>query len=222
MTTPEPHEGRYHALWLRRFHPAPDRAVRPVCLPHAGGAASFFFPLSRALSADLDVLAVQYPGRQDRWQEKGVESLDELARQVYESIAPLADRPLALFGHSMGATLAFEVARLLEQRAGGRTGVPVRLGAPGTLPAPRRDRASARRRGAARRCMPPIRAAFSARRAAWGRPERQMGVTTGRTSSLNQSHRPDPPTGRRPPVPRPRQYRVRPSHGSALDPREPR
>ncbi|MEU4685792.1 thioesterase II family protein [Streptomyces xinghaiensis] len=118
MTAPEPHEGRHHALWLRRFHPAPDRAIRLFCLPHAGGAASFFVPLSRALSADLDVLAVQYPGRQDRWREEGVESLGELARQVYESIAPLADRPLALFGHSMGATLAFEVARLLERRAG--------------------------------------------------------------------------------------------------------
>ncbi|MFG2209033.1 thioesterase II family protein [Streptomyces sp. NPDC048638] len=88
-----------------------------VCLPHAGGSASFSFPLSRSLSADLDVIAVQYPGRQDRWRERCMENLDELAERVYATVALLTDRPLSLFGHSMGAALGFEVARLLEQRA---------------------------------------------------------------------------------------------------------
>lgn len=47
--------------WIRRFHPAPDAPVRLVCFPHAGGSASFYFPMPKALSGDLDVLNLQYP-----------------------------------------------------------------------------------------------------------------------------------------------------------------
>ncbi|WP_327418315.1 thioesterase II family protein [Streptomyces sp. NBC_01233] len=106
-------------LWIRRYHPADDSAVRLLCLPHAGGSASFYFPVSQALSPGIEVLAVQYPGRQDRRLEPCPDSIAELA----DSLLPLlvdewADRPLALFGHSMGASLAFELAGLLEQRAG--------------------------------------------------------------------------------------------------------
>ncbi|KAA2267020.1 thioesterase [Solihabitans fulvus] len=104
--------------WIRRFHPAPDSATRLVCLPHAGGSASFFFPVSRALSPAVDVLAVQYPGRQDRHTEPTVDSVPELADLIFAALRPWLDRPLALFGHSMGATVGFEVARRLEQRAG--------------------------------------------------------------------------------------------------------
>ncbi len=100
--------------WLRRFHPAPEAKARLVCLPHAGGSASFYFPVSRALSASVEVLAAQYPGRQDRRSEKCVEDIGELADRLAEALLGWTDRPLALFGHSMGATVAFEVARRLE------------------------------------------------------------------------------------------------------------
>lgn len=104
--------------WLRCFHPAPDSPVRLVCFPHAGGSASFYFAFSKALAGHAEVLAVQYPGRQDRWAEHRVEDLRELARGAFEALKPYTDRPLALFGHSMGSTAAFETARLLEQEAG--------------------------------------------------------------------------------------------------------
>jgi surfactin synthase thioesterase subunit len=103
-------------LWIRRYHPAPDAAVRLVCLPHAGGSASYFFQVSKELSPDFDVLAVQYPGRQDRRDERCVDSIAELADAVTAVLLPVTDRPVVLFGHSMGATLAFEVARRLERR----------------------------------------------------------------------------------------------------------
>ncbi|WP_067968112.1 thioesterase II family protein [Nocardiopsis trehalosi] len=111
--------------WIRRFHPAPDAAVRLVCLPHAGGSASWFFPLSRALGGAADVLAVQYPGRQDRQAEPGITDLGELADGVHAALAPWADRPLVLFGHSMGALVAFEVARRLRRSGGGAAGLVV-------------------------------------------------------------------------------------------------
>ena len=103
--------------WVRRFHADPPAdATRLVCFPHAGGSASFFFPVSAALRGRFDVLAVQYPGRQDRRHEKPVSSIPVLADHVFAALRPrLDDRPVAFFGHSMGAVVAYEVARRLEE-----------------------------------------------------------------------------------------------------------
>ncbi|MEU0303043.1 alpha/beta fold hydrolase [Streptomyces sp. NPDC006175] len=103
--------------WVRRFHRADD-SVRLVCLPHAGGSAAFYRPMSAALSPDVSTFAVQYPGRQDRIREPCVESIPELADAIFDALAPLAGESLALFGHSMGATLAFELAVRMEKRLG--------------------------------------------------------------------------------------------------------
>ncbi|MFF7725399.1 thioesterase II family protein [Streptomyces sp. NPDC008001] len=117
-----------NGLWIRRFHPRPGSRVRLVCLPHAGGSASFYFPLSRAMPETVDVLCVQYPGRQDRRTEPLVDSVPALADKVFDALLPWTDQPLALFGHSMGASLAFEVARRLERE---RDIVPAALFASG-------------------------------------------------------------------------------------------
>ncbi|WP_229402155.1 thioesterase II family protein [Micromonospora okii] len=104
------HPAEHVEKWLRRFHATPDCAARLVCLPHAGGSASFFHPVSRALAPTVEVLAVQYPGRQDRRREPPVDNIPDLAEQVLGALRHLDDRPLALFGHSMGAVLGYELA----------------------------------------------------------------------------------------------------------------
>ncbi|MEU3224862.1 alpha/beta fold hydrolase [Streptomyces sp. NPDC006976] len=101
-------------LWVRRFHPAPEQPYRLVCLPHAGGTASAFFSFSQALAAHADVLAIQYPGRQDRRHEPPITVTEELVDAIHQALRPWADRPLVLFGHSMGAVLGFELARRME------------------------------------------------------------------------------------------------------------
>jgi surfactin synthase thioesterase subunit len=101
--------------WIRRFHPAPELPVRLVLLPHAGGSANFYFTLSESLSAHADVLTVQYPGRLDRLAEPCLDSIAELADGVLTALLPLLDRPVVLFGHSMGAMVAFELAGRLER-----------------------------------------------------------------------------------------------------------
>ncbi|MFE7314456.1 thioesterase II family protein [Streptomyces sp. NPDC057555] len=107
------------SLWARCFHPAPAAPTRLFCFPHAGGSASFYFPVSAQLSSVTEVFALQYPGRQDRRKEAGIGDLGALADQVYEALRPLLEeRPSTFFGHSMGATLAFEVARRFEADGG--------------------------------------------------------------------------------------------------------
>ncbi|WP_061289108.1 thioesterase II family protein [Herbidospora cretacea] len=110
-------------LWIRRFHPAPQAPARLVCLPHAGGSASFYMPVSSIMSPKVDVLAVQYPGRQDRRHEPLIPDLMTLADQVAEVLSRWMDRPTALFGHSMGAALAYEVALRLEAAGTAPAGV---------------------------------------------------------------------------------------------------
>lgn len=100
--------------WIRVPHPNPAGPVRLVCLPHAGGAASYYFPMSAALAPDVEVLSVQYPGRHDRRGERPVDDLHVLADQVAEALEPWTDRPFALFGHSYGALVGYEVARRLR------------------------------------------------------------------------------------------------------------
>lgn len=106
-------------LWLRRYHPAPEAGLELVCFPHAGGSATFYQPVARALSPEIDVSVVQYPGRQDRHDEPGVDDIRTLADRIVAVLRPPADRPVAFFGHSMGAVLAFEVARRWQGRGHG-------------------------------------------------------------------------------------------------------
>jgi pyochelin biosynthetic protein PchC len=103
--------------WIRRFHRGPAGAPRLVCFPYAGGGANYVFRLSAALRRDVEVLAVQYPGRQDRLDEPLVDDLTALADRIAATMPEWADRPTAFFGHSMGAVVAYEVARRREGQA---------------------------------------------------------------------------------------------------------
>ncbi|MFF2808879.1 thioesterase II family protein [Streptomyces sp. NPDC058000] len=106
--------------WVRRFRLAPGAPVRLVCFPHAGGAASFFHPLARQLSPDVEVLPVQYPGRQDRRHEPPLTDIGLLAAHLATELSAVLDEgPTAFFGHSMGATVAFETVRRLEREGRG-------------------------------------------------------------------------------------------------------
>lgn len=111
------------STWLRRLGSAAPDAPRLICFPHAGGAAGVFAALARVLAPEVEVLAVQYPGRQDRRREP-VRGLGESAEAVAGELRPRPGRRYALFGHSMGALVAYETARLIEHR---RQPAPERL-----------------------------------------------------------------------------------------------
>ncbi|MDT0447750.1 thioesterase II family protein [Streptomyces hesseae] len=104
------------ALWARRYHPATTATTRLVCFPHAGGSASFFHPVSARFAPGVEVIALQYPGRQDRRHEPCITDIATLADRITDRLMELDDKPTVYFGHSMGAVLAFEVAWRLEQK----------------------------------------------------------------------------------------------------------
>ncbi|MFE2499527.1 thioesterase II family protein [Streptomyces scopuliridis] len=127
--------------WFRRYGqagPGEPGSPRLICFPHAGGAASAYAGLARLLAPHFDVLAVQYPGRQDRRRETPERGITSLAGRIAARLLEGGPGPYVFFGHSMGALVAYETARTLQRW--GSTG-PDRLflsgrGAPGMTPSP--------------------------------------------------------------------------------------
>jgi medium-chain acyl-[acyl-carrier-protein] hydrolase len=89
--------------------------VRLFCFPFAGGGASVYRTWARELPG-IDVIAVQPPGREDRYSEPAYTNLRRLTADLASEIAPLLDRPAVFFGHSMGGAIAYQLAVDLKPR----------------------------------------------------------------------------------------------------------
>jgi surfactin synthase thioesterase subunit len=81
------------------------------CFAHAGGGPAFFRPWRAALAPEIAVRRVLLPGREWRLEESAFRHITELVGPLCTALEPYLDQPYALFGHSMGAVVAFEVAR---------------------------------------------------------------------------------------------------------------
>lgn len=108
--------------------------LRLFCFPYAGGSALIYRKWQEAfpVSSGVEVLPVQLPGRGNRMNEPAFARCEPLVEALAAALTPHFDRPFVFFGHSMGAMIAFELARLLRER---RHPGPQRLFASGS-PAP--------------------------------------------------------------------------------------
>lgn len=106
---------------------------RVVCCPHSGGSAAYFRSWQQLAPADVAVLAVQYPGRQDRLAEPFAVSVREIAEAVAVEISQQPS-PVVLFGHSMGASVAYETARWLAATGVRLAGLVVSSHTPPAVP----------------------------------------------------------------------------------------
>lgn len=98
--------------------PGPRARIRLFCFPYAGGGASVFRGWSAIAPPEIHVLPVHLPGRGNRFTETALTRADALVEQLADELAPYMDAPFAFFGHSMGAMVAFELARGLRARGG--------------------------------------------------------------------------------------------------------
>jgi surfactin synthase thioesterase subunit len=103
--------------WLRALRAVPNARTVLVCLPPAGGSAGAYRALAQTLAPGIAAYGVQYPGRQDRLGDPLITDMAELADRVTTDLVKWGELPnLALFGHSMGGTVAFEIARRLQAK----------------------------------------------------------------------------------------------------------
>ncbi len=91
---------------------------RLFCFPYAGGSSAIYRPWTRQIHPDIEVVPAALPGREFRLQEPAYTRLEPLVEALAREIFPYLDRPFALFGHSMGAMISFELARRLRAEHG--------------------------------------------------------------------------------------------------------
>ena len=110
--------GAATAAWVVRPQASRGARLRLFCFPYAGGGAAIFHGWWQKLQPGIDVCAVQLPGRGNRLHETPHRRLAPLVDELADALAPYLDLPAAFFGHSMGAVIAFELARVLRERTG--------------------------------------------------------------------------------------------------------
>jgi medium-chain acyl-[acyl-carrier-protein] hydrolase len=104
--------------WFKGFGPPATPDFRLVCFPHVGGSAWSFRKWSDELPSLIEVRALQMPGRDTRFAEPPILAFATLVDTVSAVVASTLDVPTAFFGHSVGALVAFEVARRLRRTLG--------------------------------------------------------------------------------------------------------
>ncbi|MES2355403.1 MAG: alpha/beta fold hydrolase [Pseudomonadota bacterium] len=107
-----------HRGCLRRYSGGSQPLVRLVCFPWCGAGASVYRRLALQLPQHIELLAVQLPGREERFGENRLLRMEQVIAHVIDDLISVFDRPLVLFGHSLGALIAYEMALALRAKVG--------------------------------------------------------------------------------------------------------
>jgi medium-chain acyl-[acyl-carrier-protein] hydrolase len=104
--------------WFTNLRPNREARLRLFCFPYAGGGPTIFRQWPQRLPSSVQVSSVQLPGRGPRMREAPFTRWAALVEQIALAIEPHLDKPFTFFGYSLGAIIAFELARSLRRRAG--------------------------------------------------------------------------------------------------------
>lgn len=104
--------------WFRSKHQGKPVDLRLFCFPYAGGSSAIYRGWAPLFPSAIEVISVELPGRGGRLSEPALKSLPPLVDLIADAMLHLLDRPFAFFGHSMGALIAFELARHLQNNRG--------------------------------------------------------------------------------------------------------
>lgn len=110
--------------WLTCYHSQPDAKLRLFCFPHGGGGPQIYRDWGKGLPDDIEVFALNFPGRGSRRKEAPITAMDELAAAIIDALRNYLDKPFAFFGHSVGALICFEVARQMRNEG---LSMPIRV-----------------------------------------------------------------------------------------------
>ena len=103
--------------WLFCPEQRPSARLRLICFPYAGGNAGVFRSWANYFNEDIELVAIQYPGRATRFKEALLPSMEELVGAIFESCSDfLCEKPFVLFGHSMGASVVWELSHQLRKK----------------------------------------------------------------------------------------------------------
>lgn len=103
--------------WFVRFSRSSSPSLRLFCFPFAGSSASVFRSWIDNLPEEVEVLAIQLPGRENRLGERCMRDMDEIVENLEFEIDSCLDQPFVFFGHSLGSLIAYELLRRVEAGA---------------------------------------------------------------------------------------------------------
>jgi medium-chain acyl-[acyl-carrier-protein] hydrolase len=113
----EPADGS-NRLWFESLASPQRHSLRLFCFPYAGGNAQAFRNWQRHFPSQIGLCLVNLPGRGKRIGEPPFQRLQPMVQEIADAISPELELPFAFYGHSMGALIAFELARELRRRLG--------------------------------------------------------------------------------------------------------
>ncbi len=102
--------------WFVCERPSVNTKLRLICIPYAGAGAAVYRTWGQQLGSAIEVCTVQLPGRENRINESPFNQIQPLVEKLADALGPYANTPYALYGHSMGALVAFELAHTLRMR----------------------------------------------------------------------------------------------------------
>ncbi|RXJ94837.1 putative thioesterase [Malaciobacter molluscorum] len=100
--------------WIQ-FESKKEVRLRLFCLPYAGGGSSIYRSWQKLMPEDIQVCKIQLPGRENRINEQAIDNMEELIQTITKQLLFYLDKPFAIFGHSMGAMVSYELAKYLTK-----------------------------------------------------------------------------------------------------------